>query len=349
MIPLNIYHYIVICVSHTPEDSENEKIIDYILSILEISRESVTISREVPIDNDSPVLADIVIEDTIITYYIEIKKRLSVQALSQITLYQALIRNETPEKKAVFIIAASVIPSEFHTIAEKTGIKLIQLPHPLVVSQKNLSPTSKGKITADKSWRVVTRLLKEKCISIRQISIQEKISYGLAHKVIQELLESHIATKEEYCIRISDISPLLNIIAWERNMKKLQQDEFWLPHDQAHAAAQELSQVGENQGIWLVFNSFTAAGLYTGYAQKHDEVHLYMQSSNLSFLKNTYSGQKGAVRAVVYRPDREIMTNSRIIEGVRVTSPAQTLLDIAGMGYSGITLAKKMVEIFDRL
>lgn len=333
--------------SQFPEDTEYEKIIDYILSFLNISRDSTAVSLEEPITNDSPVRADVVIRDTKATYFVEITKRLSLSALSRVTLQQALMRNESPDK--VFFIAANVIPPEFHSLAEKTGIILIQLPHSLTVYQKKTGLSSKGKLTADKSWRVVTRLLKEKTISIRQISIQEGISYGLSHKVMQELVDSHIATKEEYNIRISDISSLLNIIAWERNMKKLKIDEFWLPHDQALTAAREMSHVCDEQGIDLAFNSFTAAGLYTGYALKHDEIHLYIHKDHISFLKDAYTEQTGSVRAILYHPDREIMLHSHVIEGVRVTSPSQTLLDIAGMGYSGITLAKKMVEIFDRL
>jgi len=69
----------------------------------------------------------------------------------------------------------------------------------------------------------------------------------------------------------------------------------------------------------------------------------------LTSFKNQYEETSGSIRAVVYRPDRDVMRNSNTIEGVKVTSPGQTLLDIAGMGYSGITLAKNMVEIFDKL
>ena len=257
--------------------------------------------------------------------------------------------NELSNYRNIFVIAANVITSEYQSLAEKMGIQLIQLPYNLLVHQKNFTPSSKGKITADKSWRVVTRLLKEKATSIRQISVKEGISYGLSHKVIQELLDSHIASKDDYLIRISDISPLLNIIAWERNLKKLKIDEFWLPHENIHPAAQELSYVSEEQGINLVFNSFTAAGLYTGYAVKHDELHFYLEKEQLTSFKNQYEETSGSIRAVVYRPDRDVMRNSNTIEGVKVTSPGQTLLDIAGMGYSGITLAKNMVEIFDKL
>ena len=331
------------------ENKKSEKIIDFIHHSLGISHESSIVTLEERISDEYPIHADIIIKYNSINYIIELKKRLSLQAFSQVALLQILLKNELSNNRNVFVIAASVITSEYQSLAEKMGIQLIQLPYNLLVHQKNFTPSSKGKITADKSWRVVTRLLKEKAISIRQISVKEGISYGLSHKVIQELLDSHIASKDGYLIRIADISPLLNIIAWERNLKKLKIDEFWLPHENVHPAAQELSYVSEEQGINLVFNSFTAAGLYTGYAVKHDELHFYLEKEQLDSFKNQYEETSGFIRAVVYRPDRDVMRNSNTIEGVRVTSPGQTLLDIAGMGYSGITLAKSMVEIFDKL
>ncbi len=226
---------------------------------------------------------------------------------------------------------------------------MIQLPHNLTIPRITNQYAPKGKITAEKSWRIICRLLKVKTSSIRQLALKENISYGLAHKVIQELLDSDIAIKNANIIQIKDISPLFNIIAWERNTRKLQVNEFWLPHQDFHSAAQELIEVGMKHGFELVCNSFTAAGLYTGYAMKHDEIHFYIDKEYIPFLQNTYEDKTGRIKAVVYLPDRDVSKSSKNIEGIQVTSPGQTLLDIAGMGYSGINLAKKMVEIFDRL
>jgi len=330
-------------------ESESDKIVSYIIHSLNLPQNSVRVSHEVLISPDYPIRIDIMIEENQHRYYVEIKKRLTLQALEQVTLQQALLKNEIPPGMATFIIATPIIPEVFHELAYKTGINLIKLPHNLIVSDKNKISTSKTKLTADKSWRVVTRLLKEKTISIRQIALQEGISYGLSHKVVRELLDSHIATKDEYYIRISDVSSLLNIVAWERSLKKLKIDEFWLPHENAHTAAREITHVSEDQKIPFACNSFTAAGIYTGYAVKHNEVHFYLNKEHLSFFKSNYGEPSGSVKAVVYHPDRDILFQSRIIEGIQVTSPGQTLLDIAGMGYSGINLAKQMVEIFDHL
>jgi hypothetical protein len=55
------------------------------------------------------------------------------------------------------------------------------------------------------------------------------------------------------------------------------------------------------------------------------------------------------VRAFIYTPDRDIFSDVREIELVRVTSPAITLLDLAGLGYSAMDLTKVMAEKYDSL
>ncbi|WP_304022002.1 hypothetical protein [Methanospirillum hungatei] len=322
---------------------------DFIVSTLGIQSKDAMISYEEPIITDTPVQSDILIQDPKWTYVIEVKKRVSIESFSYTALQKALIEKETSKKNYRFIIAATVIPQEIQLLAEKINVELVQLPHNLTIPQITDQYATKGKITAEKSWRVICRLLKEKRTSIRQLAVKEHVSYGLAHKVIQELLDSDIAIKNVNLIQIQDISPLFNVIAWERNTRKLQISEFWPPHQDFHSAAQELSDVGMKHGFELVCNSFTAAGLYTGYAMKHDEIHFYIDKEYIPFLLNTYTDKTGRIKAIVYLPDRDVSKSSKLIEGIRVTSPGQTLLDIAGMGYSGINLAKKMVEIFDRL
>lgn len=328
---------------------DNEKIVDFIVSALGIQSKDAMITYEEPIITDTPVRTDILIQDPKWTYVIEVKKRVSLESFSYTALQKTLLEKEPSKKNYRFIIAATVIPEEIQSLAEKINVELIQLPHNLGTSRIPNQYSPKGRITAEKSWRIVCRLLRDKSSSIRQIALKVNVSYGLAHKVIQELLDSDIAIKNENLIQIEDISPLFNIIAWERNLRKLQVNEFWLSHQDSYSVARELSDVSMKHGFELVCNSFTAAGLYTGYAVKHDEIHLYIDKEYIPFLQETYADKTGRIKAIVYLPDREVSKSSRTIEGIRVTSPGQTLLDITGMGYSGINLAKKLVEIFDRL
>ena len=53
----------------------------------------------------------------------------------------------------------------------------------------------------------------------------------------------------------------------------------------------------------------------------------------------------------IYVPDRDVFTNRRpfSVNGVWVVSPAQVLLDCAGLGYAGRDLTQKLVEIHSGL
>lgn len=59
--------------------------------------------------------------------------------------------------------------------------------------------------------------------------------------------------------------------------------------------------------------------------------------------------KKEGIKARIYTPDRELFHNTRDIERVQLVSPAQTLLDLAGLGYSGRDITKAMVEKYASL
>jgi len=58
---------------------------------------------------------------------------------------------------------------------------------------------------------------------------------------------------------------------------------------------------------------------------------------------------KDGVTIRLYTPDRDVFDGARELEGVKVVSPAQTLLDTAGLGYSGKDVTMKMVEEYAAL
>ena len=55
------------------------------------------------------------------------------------------------------------------------------------------------------------------------------------------------------------------------------------------------------------------------------------------------------IKPWIYTTDRDVFSDTKEIESVTVTSPAQTLLDIAGLGYSGLDIAKVMVDNYARI
>ncbi|WP_462273642.1 hypothetical protein [Methanohalophilus sp.] len=61
------------------------------------------------------------------------------------------------------------------------------------------------------------------------------------------------------------------------------------------------------------------------------------------------SSLANSIKAIIYRPDREVFQNTLEKEGVRIVSASQTLLGLAGMGYSAMDITKAMVAKYDLL
>jgi DNA-binding Lrp family transcriptional regulator len=294
-----------------------------------------------------PIQPDIVLKHEGILYFIQIKKSsVTIDTIARMRLLKELWQKRGNTDPIILVIAAKWFYQREESIAKELGIRLIRLPLTLSVSGNKDHPSSGMRITSEKSWKIVTRLLKEKSTSIRQLSQKENVSYGWAHKVIGMLLEQDVVKKENNYVHFDDLKNLLNAIAWERPLKNLQvDDEMYIQSPGAFAAAQQVSVLLKEQKIPCAFTSYTSGGLYTGYAIRQDAIYLYLEKKNINEFKKQFGTEiKSGVRVHLYIPDREVFTYSREMESVTVTSPAQTLLDLAGLGYSAMDLTRVMAE-----
>ena len=329
------------------------------LELFEILRAKLNLSdgavvKEEPVLKDTSALirVDMVIEDGNNRYFIDVKSRASIDTIANLVLIKELLRNENQDISSIFlVIAGKVFTPEVEKIANQTNIILVTIPRNIEQpAQKYDHSPVKVKITSEKSWRVITRLLAEKMTSIRQLSILEKVSYGWAHATIQSLLSQGVVTRKENYVRISDTNKLLNGVAWERPFENLYAEEINIEYQDAFKAASELSHILKNNGIKFAFTSYTAAGLYTGYAIRHDAVYLYLDKNEIDFFKNTFrETDKQGIKARIYAPDRDVFADARDKEGIRIVSPSQTLLDLAGLGCSGRDITKAMVDKYASL
>jgi hypothetical protein len=332
---------------------------DYNPELFEILRAKLNLSdgavvNEEPVIKDTsiPIRVDMVIEDGNNRYFIEVKSRASIETISNLVLLKELLRNENQDISGIFlVIAGNVFTPEVEKIANQTNIILVTIPRNIEQpAQKYDHSPGKVKITSEKSWKVITRLLAEKMTSIRQLSILEKVSYGWAHATIQSLLSQGVVTRKENYVSISDTNKLLNGVAWERPFENLYADEINIEYQDAFKAASDLSHILKNNGIKFAFTSYTAAGLYTGYAIRHDAVYLYLEKNEIDFFKNTFrETKKQGIKARIYAPDRNVFADAREKEGILIVSPSQALLDLAGLGYSGRDITKAMVEKYASL
>ncbi len=296
----------------------------------------------------SPLTVELVFQDGDNTYFTQIKSRVNLDTVARLTLLKELLqKQESGISYYSFVIAGKSIPKSVEYIAGAVGIELVTIPRNIHLPVKNEKFRSwpRAKITSEKSWRVITRLLKEKMTSIRQLSLLEHVSYGWAHLIIQTLKNQDIVTMKDNYVTISNTDALLNGAAWERPFENLIEHEVTINFDNAHTAATELSHMLKQHKVRFAFTAYTAGGLYTGYAIRHDYVYLYLEKDEIDFFIQTFGEEEGeGIRARIYVPDRKLFNDSREIENIRVVSPAQTLLDLAGLGYSARDITNTMVE-----
>lgn len=104
-------------------------------------------------------------------------------------------------------------------------------------------------------------------------------------------------------------------------------------------------QFSRDNGMKVAFTSFTAGAIYTNYSVRYDSVYLYLQREDFKKFSNTFAtNESSGIKIHLYRPDRSLWDDTRMLQGIPVVSPAQALLDLAGLGYSGRDLALRMVE-----
>jgi hypothetical protein len=176
----------------------------------------------------------------------------------------------------------------------------------------------------------------------------ENVSYGWAHKTIKALMQQNIIKQDNSHVSISDVNKLLSGIAWERPFSNLMIEEIRIDFEESTTAAKEITSALKAQNdIPFVFTSYTSASLYTGYGVRHDAVYLYMQEEHLNYFRELFASNsdKGTL-AYIYRTDRDIFHDVREKEGIRIVSPSQTLLDLAGMGYSTMDITKQLVSVY---
>ncbi|MCP1715495.1 hypothetical protein J2T58_001360 [Methanocalculus alkaliphilus] len=293
-----------------------------------------------------------IIEDISKKYIIEITSRLTIDTIGrQLVLKTLLGSTELNNTAPEFVIASKLIPSEIERIAKSCDIRIITVPYRSKITSKSVPSDVRRieKISSPKAWRIVMILLIGNATSVRQISLKADVSYGWAHATVKSLIAKGIVAENKY-FQLHDIPKLLNGIAWERPFEKLFYDERVLPESDAISAARMITRMCDSQDIECGFTSFTAGGIYTQYGFRHDSVYVYITEKHLDqFLDSFEATEKQGITVRVYKPDRDVFSDTRMIEDIRLVSPAQTLLDLAGMGYSGRDLTVQLVEKYARL
>ncbi|NPE27562.1 hypothetical protein HNV12_06180 [Methanococcoides sp. SA1] len=339
------------------ESIEHKKILNYIEDSLGIPFDHLNTSPSTSYEyylSDLPLRPDALLEDNDTIYLIDIKSKATIDTIARMNLLRDLwLHNEDMErrKNIQLVVAAKAFPEREKRIMDQLGIIMLKLPWTFKPASNEQFGSKTHRITSDRSWKIVSRLLKEKKTSIRQLSLIENVSYGWSHKTIQALIQQNIVKRDHNHVSISNVDKLLNGVAWERPLANLKIDEINISFNEPMHAAREITEAFAMQDDMPVgFTAYTAASLYTGYGVRHDAVYLYLKDEHLDHFRELFESHSGnTIKAVVYRPDRDVFQDSRKKEGVGIVSPSQTLLDLAGMGYSAMDITKEMVSIYDTI
>lgn len=334
--------------------SENE-LFEIIRAKLNLSDSAVMIKEPILKDTRDTVRPDMLIKDGNRRFLVEVKSRINVDAIAQLVLLKEILQKQDKyDKNTQLVIATKFIAPDIEEIAGQVGVQLLTIPRNVQFpDHKPAIAPGKVKVTSEKSWKIVSRLLKEKMTSIRQLSIIEGVSYGWAHATVQSLIGQGIVTKKGNYVSISDVNKLLNGISWERPFENLLVKEINVEYNDATAAARELSHMLDNSGIKFAFTGYTVGGLYTGYAVRHDSIYIYLEKDEIDLFTKTFqitgTAEDKGIKVKIYAPDRNVFYDMVEKEGIKIVSPAQALLDLAGMGYSGMDITKAMVDKYGDL
>lgn len=335
----------------SPHDSEQIELLRKELGL----SDKATIKRESTLSGSYPIRFDLIIEDGGKTYLVELKRVVRLEDLSRLGWIKLLLNaNKTSVHDIEFVIAGKRITNEAAIAAKETGMRFIKLAANM--SMKDAHDKSSAmpvKLTSPKSWQVISYLLKTKEASIRQLAIGSGVSYGWTHATVQALASKGIVSDAKGYKKLTDVNKLLNGIAWERPFEKLFVQEMKIAADSAIALTKEICLVCDEQQIPCAFTSFTAGEIYTGYSARHDSVYLYLGKKKIGELSEMFDVQaKMGIAVRIYEPDRDVFKERRTYstaEKIWLVSPAQALLDCAGLGYAGRDITQKLTEVYDRL
>jgi hypothetical protein len=326
---------------------ENEELTSYILSRLAANGADVrwNYSKE-------DFRFDLYIKDPQINrrYLVEVKHRATLETIAYLNLMQEYFHRRGNDSNCVTVLATRSISPRLRDLAADFGIRVVDLPIGMGFDVESRGGVAAVKISAPKTWNLVAALIKRGSSSIRALAISEGVSYAWAHRVIQSLIEQGAVKNDGNRVEVIDVRRILNGIAWERPLTGLVRKEIDVADISVLSLARELTATMRENRRNIAFCGYLAGTLHTGAVMRHDLVQAYVPKEWQDDVLDLLGRERGGgIRLQLLEPDRDVFTSGVMVEEVSVTSPRQTLLDAAGMGYGGMEIADALVRMNDRL
>ncbi|MGA9139286.1 MAG: hypothetical protein WBZ29_03620 [Methanocella sp.] len=268
--------------------------------------------------------------------------RATIQTVLKLSLYARVVAQRYSGRKIVLKLFAPAIAPDAKTAFVKSGGVFQKL-----TSAKPRGMTSEAvKITSPGSWKVVCYFIRNEEATMNHASVETGVSYPWTRSVVKKLIDIGAATEHGKKVRLSDIGRLFEYVAWERPVNSLRAMEFTSAYEDETEALHEL--YGNVAGIipQSACALFTAADLYLEGRASGGCIQLYADE-NAALVTKSLLGEGNGVSFQIYSPDRE-MDDVYLIDDIRVVSVEQTMLDLAGLGVSGLDSAKVVATYYKR-
>lgn len=268
--------------------------------------------------------------------------RANIQTVLKLSLYARVVSQRYSGKKIILKLFAPAIAPDARKALERSGgsFQKLTTARPRGMSSEAVKITSPG------SWKVVCYFIRNEEATMNHASVETGVSYPWTRSVVKKLIEIGAAEEHGRKARLSNIDRLFEYVAWERPVNSLRAMEFTSAYEDETEALHEL--YGNVEGIipQSACALFTAADLYLEGKASGGCIQLYADD-NAALVTKSLLGEGNGISFQIYSPDRE-MDDVCLINDIRVTSIEQTMLDLAGLGVSGIDSAKVVAAYYKK-
>ena len=280
------------------------------------------IEKEIRVQSEGrSFILDMLLEDQNSIFYIEVKRRLTPEAIANFYIAKEVITKFPGQgKERKFIIASQCTDEIYKKMATLLGIRFLKIS--LARSDPNFhghSERTNVKITSKKAWKVVFSLLKYGPTSIYNIMKMGGVSYGEAHRVISSFRNRNLLKQNGNFVSVFDLKPILNEVFWERPIRSLLVKHYKLKYGTDEDVPRIISNLLHRNGIEHAFTGATAYERYFGGIRNESSYNIYVDKSNPFFndliTEFTSSDEKNA-KLSVYKTDRDVFSGSTKIGDV---------------------------------
>ncbi|MHB1709299.1 MAG: hypothetical protein ACYCT2_07490 [Thermoplasmataceae archaeon] len=320
-----------------------------------LKMKSPKIEKDVRIQGEGRAfIVDLVMEDQNSIFFIELQRKLSQDTIAK--FFEAkewITKSPKSHKERIFLIAAQDTDQISEKMAALLDIKVERIP----ISRYDIDvrvqmEPIKIKITANKAWKVVIALLRYQPTSIYNIMKKSEVSYGEAHRVVSYLRNRDLLTQKGNFVSVSDLRPILNAVFWERPLKSLMVEHYYIKNNIPGDIPRLISELLRRNDIDHAFTGIAAYERYFGGIRNESSYGLYVDTSNQSFrglIREIISMNESGIHLLVYKPDRDVFMNSKSVENTQLVDTGQLLLDLCGGDKIELQLATEMVKHIDKI